>query len=449
MKNLDDKHINTAKISLLIDEGRNLNDWYIFRDKRHFGPFSYEKVTNFLEMGLINNNHQIWRPGFGGWVAISNIDEISCYAFNDLNEDSLISVSDEDFENEIKKEMKESLFFKETNDSVKVMELPALETLELKKHKKINKQLSAILLFFILGGVSFFLFTNDTLDSYKNLNSYQKTKLDNISQASYDPFDIRFQGYLSVIDQGDPVFVFASNLKKGTLVSYSLISVDDTLVGRHRLSIRDTVTSGDIFESKPLRMENGQFIPSGSYYLNVSCSTCDEKNILQKKIKYHPSGEAKYLANLEAYKKSILENKKLEISELENVITQIKEQLKKTTDSFSKYKGKKSWSGFSSNWLVAQTDLVNLFTQLEKPSMRDKIYYLNLYLNVQKLIKQTFEAHIMQSEFYDMKSVAKKNYRMKINERLKKIDLNLKSVSNDLENENLSLKAEKQSTEST
>lgn len=428
-----------GEISLLIDKGRGETDWYIFRDQRHFGPFSYDKITELIELGAVNLHHHVWRPGFDDWTEISKIDELASY-FKDNEEQK--KLEDTEFEFSLKQSIEKNVKFDEQETAVRVAEIPSLELEKINRYKKVNLYLTGALSLIVLVSLGFYLLSNSTTESFRNLNSYQKTKLTNISKTKVNAGDVRFDGFLSALSAGDPVFVFASNLKESTSVTYSLIGVRDTLIGQHRLKISDTVKSDGIFESKPLRLKNGKFIPAGEYYVNVSCSDCIDKTLLKKKVKYFPMGETAYAKDLKVYKTKIFESKKLEISELENIILTVEKQISRTKSSYSKIKGRQSWNNFSKSWLTVQNDLVGLFAQLDKAAMKDKIYHLSAYMSLKDLVKQTFELHVNQNIKFDKNIKAKTAAAAKIASLSSVVDLNLISLKNEVKSANLEIQKE-------
>ena len=211
-------------------------------------------------------------------------------------------------------------------------------------------------------------------------------------------------------------------------------------MGSHRLSITDTVKAGKIFESNPLRVDSGLFIKEGQYNLKVMCSTCDDKVLLEKKVKYYPKGEAAYAADLDKYNKTLNNSKKLEIEELESIVEVAKKQLALTEKNFKSKRTKNQWTKFSNSWLLNQNELVGLLSQLDKLEMQEKIYHLSLYLNLRKSVQTTFELHMAQEQSFDDKKDKKLMNFLSESIDTNKLDIN--SIENKIKAAQIKLKQE-------
>lgn len=426
-----------GRLSILIDKGRENRDWYVFRDQKHFGPFTYEDITDFISEGQILSNHHIWRPGFKSWRRINKIQEFSSYSIVGSENKNF---SDIEFEKNLDLSIEDQVFKDDVVNNIKISKLPPLELEKIKKYKRNNYYLSGALAFILAAGTLGYVFSDRRLNSFENLNVYQKEKLTNISKTKQSDTDIRFDGFLSVVEKGDPVFVFASNLKKETAISYSLRSVKDTLVGSHRLKLINSVKTAEIFESKPLRIENGLFIKQGEYNLKVMCSTCSDKVLLEKKVKYFPKGEAAYTASLTKFNESLNSSKKLEIEELENIVNTAKKQLLLTKSNFKTRTTKRQWSKFSSTWLVNQNELISLLSQLDKIDMQEKIYHLDLYLSLKKAVQTTFELHMAQEQSFSLEK--DKKIMSTLTKGVNKNELTINSIDNKVKAAQIKIKKE-------
>ena len=323
-----------VKNTKLLEKGRDLKDWYIFRDEKHYGPFSYDDVSNFIKSDLIQMRHHIWRPGFDVWMRVEDLSELSCLQDSKAPRKNL---TDNDFE---------SLFTEEiavTED----MDFDAPESPNAQQVDINTKNKNSLIVLSVIFSVAFsgllyvFMNSKDDLYSFARLPDVQKSKLEIISESPIKgSADIRFQSYLSKMNTGDPVIVFSTNLPKDTEIEYNLKGVEGTLVGLHRYADSKIayVPSDKIFESKPLRRSTGEYIPAGVYSLFVSCTKCENEVSFKDKIEYYPKGKIQYKKDINQFNESVRYNAKLELGELEQITTNVKQQFDETRKAFEKEK---------------------------------------------------------------------------------------------------------------
>jgi hypothetical protein len=140
----------------------------------------------------------------------------------------------------------------------------------------------------------------------------------------------------------------------------------------------------------------------------VSCLSCDKKFTYEDKIEYYPKGKIQYKKDLKQFNEGVRYNASLEVTELQQIIETVKDQYQKTKDSFAKKSSTQKWEDFSKQWLSNQEELINLFSQLKNSDLREKIYFLDLYEELQTVVRGLFEMHMIQDAIKNKKTDYKK-----------------------------------------
>lgn len=68
------------------------DSWFVFREQKHFGPFTTNSVLIFLKRGFISKEHHVWQQGQSAWSKIADIE-----AFNVPIAEEALRMSDDEF----------------------------------------------------------------------------------------------------------------------------------------------------------------------------------------------------------------------------------------------------------------------------------------------------------------------------------------------------------------
>lgn len=68
------------------------DSWYVFREQKHFGPFTTNSVLIFLKRGFISKDHYVWQEGRSTWTKIADVD-----TFNVSIAEEALRMSDDEF----------------------------------------------------------------------------------------------------------------------------------------------------------------------------------------------------------------------------------------------------------------------------------------------------------------------------------------------------------------
>ena len=392
----------------LIEQGRDLNDWYVFRDQKHYGPFSYQALTEYIKDDVIHLSHYVWRPGFKEWIKIEDLNTFSCLQDKEMDRKRL---TDDDFYSLIKEDLK-------GNESIDFVPPSVNEGVTANGSVKANNKnyivaLGALISLTILGLSYIYFNAQEDLYSYSLLSVEQQNKLQIISETPAQGLaDIRVQTYLSKINTGDPVIIFGTNLPANSNLRYSISGVGGTLIGMHRYNetFNIKVPEDKIFESKPLRRASGEFIPAGVYKLSISCAECAKGTSFDEEIKFFPRGEVQYKKDLQQFNDTVRYNTSLELNELKDILRNVRQQFNETIKGFNQNKSLAVWDDFSKAWLVNQEELINLFSQLKNDDLRDKIKMISMYDELQTIVRNLFEMHMLQDDIR-RKKITKVDYK--------------------------------------
>lgn len=66
--------------------------WFVFRDQRHFGPFTTNSVLIFLRRGFISKKHYVWKAGQTAWQPIGTLE-----VFNIPIAEEALAITDAEF----------------------------------------------------------------------------------------------------------------------------------------------------------------------------------------------------------------------------------------------------------------------------------------------------------------------------------------------------------------
>lgn len=415
-----DSESKSVKDFSKIQEGQFLDDWFVFRNQRHFGPLTTQQVSKFLHKKQISIAHHIWRPGFAEWMPIGSVENFRAIGAKEID-----FLSDDEFSKAVKLgEVDKILADKES--------LTQEEQVVASEHKKpffgewfydselsFGKKLSFFVtelrnskfaMEAILAGACGILlivlmawaFSGSERDFIKQLPVDLKQKLLALSEIPESRSNVAFELFEKSSNMLDPILVGGTNLPVGTRLKLVVQGVGPTLVGAHRFTqISEMNLADKIFQIPPIRGKNGQYVPSGTYDITVSCLNCktETAEIYKGEYTFAIKDQSEYVTKLNAFHKQTRINAKEELTELAELRDAITGQYDESVSSFMKYVNRpKAWGVFSTEWLTKQNRLVEVFAQMEVDDFKLKIFYLPLYEAYQKMNRQVFELHVLQDK---------------------------------------------------
>lgn len=409
------------KEQCLADQGYDYSDWFLFRDFEHFGPFKVDQIEFFLKEGWIQSIHHLWRPGFDQW---KTIDEIHSFAHLASETVESSNISDAVFKKNLKKDPNKIKAHVASDDHNRLT-----DNSEVKKKSIKVYALIASLIIPLMFYIGFKHFNDNNLDVFNKLSANKQKKLKSIAASPKSNLAFSFEALMTKKEDGEPVFIFATNLKKGAQISYKITGVEGTLVDRNRLNLNynKVVNDSAIFESRPLRLENGAYLPSGDYNLSVFCVSCETKKaIFEDKYSLRLTTKEDYEKKLSLYNQKVKVAAEAELKELESLFSMLKKQYEKTSKN---YLNSSKWNRSSESWLRDQNQLIDIFSQLESSEITEKIYFIELYKSAQDLTKKVFELHLLQEKSLNMK----KNNNQQVADFSKSVGLDLKLLSSNID----------------
>lgn len=430
----------------LVEKGHILNDWFVFRDSRHFGPLSTQQVKSFLTKKLISRDHYIWRPGFDDWLEIKAVE-----GFKSFGKESINTLSDDDFSYKAKltyvdrvvAEAK-SLNFEEglvpeeiaeKNKPNKVLgflaQLLGLEG----PHINYGKLISATLVIAVVGAM---VYKNNLINYRKELAQLpeiERPTFVEIASSSVSLSNPKIALYEKTEGMPEPVFIGASNIPNNTKIEFRIEALQGSLVNAYRFETAGlTSVQNGLFKFGPIRQDSGKFLPAGKYKISLICQSCKgaDKLLYKKTHLLNAADASKYRADLRTFSSEARENVRLELDELEDLAYTLFGQYKTSADKFLSVSGSKKkyfWQNFSAQWLAKQNKLIDLFQQLKKPEFKESLFFLNFYESYSLLVKQIFELHMMQDALV---SSGSEDFN-KVKPLVDQIDSSLKSLKSQVE----------------
>lgn len=410
-----ENHKNTvekmAKEFGLVQQGQALNDWFVFREERHFGPLTSDQINKLLIQRKISIHHHIWRPGFAQWLPISEIEN-----FRACGVESIDFIDDNTFSQEceleavdliapdiheirfskswIKKVAKQRQILSEKIHLLSTALGLSDETKAYLARYTVVAALACVTSMFVL----FLWPSNESV--MDGLAKSMQSHLLRISKQPESTVNVQFAAFEKSNGQSDPVLVMASNLPLGSNLQIKLVGEPETLLGALNFEkTMETTVKEKIFSTPPIRGRNGQFIPAGVYSFKVVCLSCgpEKKTIFEQQYSLGIQNVEDYQSKLKFYHQKVRQDARLELTELDSLASVLNEQYKKTLNGFVKFNnGVVSWERFSGEWLENQNRVVGVFAQMESEDVREHIYYLPLYESYKQLAKNIFELHMMQ-----------------------------------------------------
>ncbi len=438
----------------LVEQGHILQDWFVFRDNRHFGPLSSKQVRGFLSKKLISTEHYLWRPGFDGWTSIKDVEGFKSYGKSKIK-----AYTDEEFSYKAKlnyidriSQEARSLDFTEGQKPISAEESLA----ELEKNKNpFIKGLEGVSQYFgfgetyvnygrVAGFILAILVTGAMVYKSQGMSYQEQLSLlpDDVRQSfvkTASSFETSKNPRLSLyeLNEGgrDPEFVGAINAPVGTKIRLEVSGIQGTLVGAYRFEYkRQFEIKSKIFKTDAVRQASGKFLPAGQYIVKAYCVNCTEPNkeLYKQEQLLGTRDFDVYEKDLRVFTESAREEVRLELDELEDLSYTLFNQYKATSDRFMQGtadKKIKRWQSFSAQWLNKQNKLLELFQQLKTSEFSEKLYYLGIYSGYAKVVKQIFELHMMQDNLMPSKN---RNIAS-MSPLVKKIDINLKALKAQVE----------------
>ncbi len=441
--------------------------WFVFRESCYFGPYRAEEIKNFLDQGAILETHSLWRPGMADWVPVKKFDIFSAYLPTALPKNPL---SDQDFADlEARLGIKEisgqdlltpsdlnptylggvsSLFdldlpsFKESEEAMSAHKDKESEVSEsLPENKQTGRRTLLAAGFSVLGlGLAvLILFIQrepeplrliDQADIRKRLASVTKT-----SPSQVPIVDTHI--LQSVLDGGAQVIV-ATNLPVGSQLEISIEGVPGTLVGAPRAKKEFThVVERPFFNWGPIRRQDGRTLPMGDYQVKARCLNCTdieaEKNLSLPRA-YFLGGQknSEYFDQLNHYLSTLTIQSELEINELAEIFSALKEQGRQLTEMFGSNistrqsrSAQASWRNSKKTWKIRQEEILVLFEQLGNLEFRESIVFVEAYLSLREYgahLNRIFESHKAISSNLS-NSLAEHKYLSDLNHKKRKLEV--------------------------
>jgi len=406
----------------IVEQGHILNDWFIFRDERHFGPMSTKQVRYLLSKKMVSSDHFIWRPGFTGWTPIGGVE-----SFRSYGRDEIDVLSDDDFSKKamlsgidrIGWEKNEIDFIDKRNANA--YELEKVRFAKTTRAPKFMEKLNNLYGVFgsdfkygqaVIGFVAFaclfggLVTANKTqkITMLEGFSSAVQERLVAISEQPDSTRNPRFVSFEKSASTGDPILISATNLPLGSRVLIDITGKSETLLGSYRFNQKfEMDLDSKIFSTPTLRQASGKFIPAGTYSVVAKCLSCEEVNqkLFAKDFTFGVKDRGVYSAALTKFHSETRQNARLELIELGDLSGNLNQQFENTTQRFARaVVGKEipRWERFSASWLLNQRKLIDLFEQMETPEFQEKLYYLSLYNAYDSVVKDIFELHILQDE---------------------------------------------------
>lgn len=419
----------------LVERGHILGDWFVFRDDRHFGPLSSQQVRGFLESKLLSTGHHIWRPGFDGWTAISEIE-----GFKSYGKAKIKIYSDEEFSykgklghiDRIGKEVS-SLDFAEgakpyTREEIEASVLhkeEIIKNVSLRSMKSyfgfgadylnLGRLMGALIVASVIGAIMFKNIEARNLDALSGLKEDASNVLRAASAGSDNRKDPEFKAIEKSKGVADPVLIFGTDLPIGTNLVISITGIEGTLLGSYRFfQSTPVVLTEKIFKTSAIREVSGKFIPPGNYNVQVTCVDCVENNkiIYDQAHTFGVSNQVEYQKNLSSYQAEVREDIGLELDELEDLSFAIFAQYKDSANMFMDFSVSKNlagWQKFSAEWLVKQKKLIDLFAEVKTEKFQSSVYFIDYYNAYEKVVTRIFELHLLQDSTLVVGRNSKKN----------------------------------------
>jgi hypothetical protein len=411
--------------------------WFVFRESSYFGPYRAEEIKTFLDQGAILETHSLWRPGMSDWVPVKNFDIFSAYLPNSLQKAQL---SDQDFADlearlVIKDSGAQDLFgpsnfnptYSGAINSLFDSELPGFKESEGASSDKAkdsetseplpaNKQTGRrIFLGAGLGIVSlglaaliFFIQTDPEPLSLIDQADIRK-RLASVTRTSPGQVPIVDSHILQSVSGGEPQVILATNLPIGSQLEISVKGVPGTLVGAPRATKEFThVVEQPFFLWGPIRRQDGRSMPMGDYQIKASCLNCtdieSEKNLSLPRT-YFLGGQknSQYFDQLNRYLSTLSIQSELEINELTEIFSALKDQDRQLAELFGSSIGKSRSARALleksiKTWQVRQEEILVLFEQLGDLQFRESIVFIEAYLSLRDYgaqLNRIFDRHKM------------------------------------------------------
>jgi len=421
-----DKETDESAKNTLVEQGHILNDWFVFRDERHFGPMSTKQVRYLLSKKMISSDHFIWRPGFTGWAAIGEVE-----SFRSYGEEEIDYLSDDDFSKKamlsgidrIGWEKNEINFIDQKNSNAYELEKIRLSKRMRKASgesyflNRLNNMfglfgpdfkhgqalIGALAMVFLVGGV----ITANNVDADTKLEGFSSAvqeRLIKISEQTDSMTNVSYAMFDKISPSGDPILVSATNLPVGSRVLIEVVGKPETLLGAYRFNKKFEMNlESKIFQTLPIRESSGKFVPPGTYTIFAKCLSCDDagRNIFAKDFTFGVKEQAGYAAALSKFHNETRQNARLELIELGDLAGNLNQQFIVTGQKFARgVTGKQvvRWERFSAGWLLNQRKLIDLFEQMEPAEFQANLYYLPLYNAYNNVVQDLFELHLLQDQ---------------------------------------------------
>lgn len=387
--------------------------WYVFRDERHFGPFSIQWIQELIALGVIREDHHVWQPKLKEWKSIRNFENLRSYSHG-VNPQTL---SDNDFESilqaeELKREKRfelDSLDFvaPETSKIPTLQSEPtgksipslirdkALKVSDLLKELRQTHPRKAVILSIV--SVVTFVFLTYSAVSGIHLTSTEKELLSRLSPEDMSKAEeilahkaedgVLRAGLFTTIGNRDLVVV--SNQSKDSPRSMILTGVPGTLVGYQRWN-RNIAVEADRYVSKiRSKILNISEIPHGEYEVTMKAN-----GVATSKWMNTPEGVGEYQKDLNKYKGAMQTQSILEQEEITQVYAKLQEHFDFTLGEFQKFKKtdarrrSKIWKRHERNWKQDQARFDQVFASLSSSDFVNQLVYADIYLELSEISKQ-------------------------------------------------------------
>ena len=405
--------------------------WYVFRNERHFGPFSIQWIQELLSLGVIHQDHHVWQPKLEEWKPIHSFENLRAYGHGV----TLQKLSDNDFESilqaeDYKAEKRfevDALDFAEPETAPKaptsdvVIKRPLTQVLEqalLKARQRLiefredhpRKALGAGVASVALMAWGIFIVATGI-----HLSGAEKNLIDRLStmdQAvvgeilSVKASDSGLQaGVFSTRDRGEIVLV--TNLADQSPVELLIQGVQGTLVGYQRWNKTLNLKADQYVTAIPAEILPAGKVPAGEYKVTVKAA-----GIASFHWRHTLENADAYREQLNQYNSAMNAQRVLEQDEIAQVHRKLQEHFDFTLGEFQKLRrlrGKKKarvWKKHISNWQQDQARFDQVFASLSSEDFVNQLVYAKSYTTLSGISRDIASLQSLQETLIKSRKTA-------------------------------------------
>ncbi|NQY99369.1 MAG: DUF4339 domain-containing protein [Bdellovibrionales bacterium] len=430
-----------------IEMSGDQKEWYVYRDDKHFGPFSVKWIQEFLEAGALSREHFIWRPGLQDWKSIEHFENFRAY----LNDQSQQAMSDLDFENMLRVEdYRERELGSPTHPirwGAQITE-PLLESMSPTQirigwnrfHAAVqngartfgswsikSKLLAAVVGIAAIGALNLslmdFQFTPQERAIYEAMNQ----KSQNLADQILDEGEA-MAGVLPSLQPSEFVIVTNETMMSNKF-EITLEGVTGTLVGIPNFRTRLEIENGTALHKFSNAGVSLDPLPPGQYFLKWKCLDCGEANPLVGESAVSQLffvDKGLYRQKLKAYEGSYLAQAGLEKDELKQLHAALQQHFDFTIGEFSrinKFSGERRrnlWGLHTPEWQKDQGEFKKIFSSLADPQFLNQLVYRDIYQELGRVSEDIGRLQYLQSRVFQNESVNELSQASLLSDKLQK-----------------------------